>query len=64
MKNSFKGLDFEDCYSEDDVIYRLYQQNLAKGMDEDDAYMEAQSEVYSRACEENGVDEQGDRDYR
>ena len=49
---------------EDEKIYELYQQNLVKGMSEDDAYTEAQSYVYSKACEENGECEQGDRDYR
>lgn len=48
----------------DDEIYYLYKQNLLKGMDEDNAYIEAQSEVFCRACNTNGMFEGGDRDYR
>lgn len=48
---------------ENEMIYELYQKYLKQGLSEDDAYMEAQSNIYSVACEENGCFEQGCGDF-
>lgn len=56
---------FKDSFiCEDEEIFNLYKKNLLKGMNEDDAYIEAQSEIFCKACKRNGMFEGGDRDYR
>lgn len=45
---------------ESDRMIELYEQNIAKGMSEDDAYGEAHSVICNQACEKYGPCENGD----